>query len=191
MEPTPSASDVPVPNRDPSWDEAFVRVESYLRAYGMESRVFLNHVTAAIIQDARANSEGRPESPVTKAMDLTQSRIGAWFGQSGREIDWSNERMRTQARLALIVADLPGRWSGCFLSPEPIPQDLAAALASFHILAGPELKVSAMAPEPLEFGILEPGEALLRPRKIWFPARAMVSWFLIFGFFSIAWAASH
>lgn len=177
---------------EPDWDEAFLRVQSYLRAYGMESPVLLSEVTAGIIQEARARSqEGAPGSPVALAMDLTQSRIGAWFAQSGQDIDWSNERMRAQGRLALIVADLPGRWRHYFLSPNPLPSDLGEAMKSFQILPGPELRLSGMAPEPLEFGLLEPGDNRLPARRFWVPARVMVSWLLIFGFFGIAWAASH
>lgn len=124
-------------------------------------------------------------------MDITQSRIGAWISRSGQEIDWTNERTRAQGRLALIVADMPGRWPNQFLSPEPFPEDLAAALASFRILPAPGMRLSNMAPEPLEFGILEPGDPRLKTRRIWVPMRAVVPWLLIFGFFGVAWASSH
>jgi hypothetical protein len=181
-----------VPRADPAWDEAFLRVEGYLSAYGLESHVLLNQVTAAIIQEARSRLEsGIAGSPLGIAMEITQSRIGAWLSRSGQEIDWTNERMRAQGRLALIIADLPGRWPNQFLSPDPFPEDLAAALASFRILPGPGMRVSNMAPEPLEFGILEPGDPRLKTRPIWVPMRAVVPWLLIFGFFGVAWASSH
>jgi hypothetical protein len=175
-----------------SWDEAFLRVEGYLRAYGLESHVLLNSITASIIQEARDRAQkGTPGDPVGIAMGVTHSRIGTWFAQSGHDVDWDNEHTRAKGRLALIIADVPGRWSNYFLSPDPIPPELAGAMASFQILPGPEMKLSNMAPEPLEFGLLEPGDPRLRTRRIFLPMRVVVPWLLIFGFFGVAWASSH
>jgi hypothetical protein len=182
------------PNVNPGseWDEAFLRVESYLRAHGMESPVVLNNTAADIVREARERSQnGSPGEPVALAMDVTHSRIGSWFAQSGWPIDWKNERMRAQGRLALIIADLPGRWAQCFLSADPVPAEFAESMASFQILPGPEMRLSNMAPEPLEFSLLDPGDPRLRSRRIWIPVRAGVSWLLISGLFGVAWAATH
>jgi hypothetical protein len=177
---------------DPSWDEAIVRVQSYLRAYGMESPILLNEVSSSIIQEARdALRDGAPGDPVGTAMRITQARIGAWFARSGRPCDWLNERDRAQGRLALVVADLPGRWRQSFLSPNPLPSELASALNAVEVLPGPEVTFSNMAPEPLEFGILDAGDGRVPSKRFWLPARLIFSWLLIFGFFGIAWAASH
>jgi hypothetical protein len=179
-------------DNEPSWDEAFVRVESYLQAYGLTSRMLLNQITAAIIDEARAKVQTEPDAdPVRIAMELTQSRIGAWLAQSGQQVDWTNEKVRAQARLALIIADLPGRWPNQFLSSDPFPAELAAAITSSQILPAPGMHVSNMAPEPLEFGLLEPGDPRLQSKRIWIPMRAVVPWLLIFGFFGVAWASSH
>lgn len=192
MPSTATTADPTLPAADPAWDEAFLRVESYLRAYGLESRVLLNQATAAIIEEARTKAAaGQHDDPVTLAMEVTQDRIGAWIAQSGQPIDWTNERIRAQARLALIIADLPGRWPNQFLSSDPFPPELAAAITSSQILPAPGMKVSNMAPEPLEFGLLEPGDPRIQSKRIWIPMRAVVPWLLIFGFFGVAWASSH
>ena len=176
----------------PAWDEAFLRVESYLRTYGLESHVLLHQVTASIIEEARAKAQGgAPENPVELAMNATQSRIGAWMARSGQPADWSSDRVRAQGRLALIVADLPSRWPNSFLSSEPFPADLAEAMSSAQVLPAPGMRVSNMAPEPLEFGLLEPGDPRIQSKRIWIPIRAVVPWLLIFGFFGVAWASSH
>ncbi|HEY1793958.1 MAG TPA: hypothetical protein VGG34_13665 [Opitutaceae bacterium] len=184
-EPSPSTA-------DPAWDEAFLRTESYLRAYGLESAVLLNELTAAIIQEARQRAQETPGAePVALALEAAHARIGAWFARSGGHCDWANDGSRLQGRLALIVADLPGRWSNAFLSPDPLPAALAEAMSSFQILPSPELRLANMAPEPLEFALLEPLDRRLPGRRFWKPARAAVTWLLIFGFFGIAWAKSH
>jgi hypothetical protein len=189
---SPATEEPPIQKADPAWDEAFLRVESYLRAYGLESRVQLNQVTALIIDEARQRLEaGGAGDPVRVAMDITHSHIGAWFVKAGHDLDWSDERIRVQGRLALVIADLPGRWANYFLGPGPVPAALAAAMGSFQVLPGPEVRLSKMTPETLEFGLLEPGDTRLPSRRVWPPMRAMASWFLIFGLLGVTWAASH
>jgi hypothetical protein len=166
-------------------------VESYLRAYGLESAVLLNRVTSEIIAVARSSvSESLSQEPVTVALNVTQARIGAWFSRAARSVDWTDDQVRAQGRLALIVTEMPGRWADFFLSDEPVPVDLSAAMAEFQMLPGPELRLSGMVPEPLEFGF-ESGDERLPARKFWMPLRALVSWLLIFGVFGVTWTASH
>ena len=185
-------SDAQAVTADPAWDEAFLRIGSYLRAHGLESRVLLNQATSEIIREALALVfNGHTGAPVTLALQLTHQRIGDWYAQTGQGIDWTNERMRAQGRLALINADLPGRWPYSFLSSDPVPADLATAIASFQLLPAPELYLSTMPPAPLEFGFHEPGDHFDLSRRMWLPARTLVSWLLIFGFFGMTWAASH
>jgi hypothetical protein len=177
---------------DVAWDEAFLRVEGYLRSYGLESHVVLNQITYSIIAEAQACAhDANAPDPVALAMEVTHSRIGAWFARSGHPIDWSDGRSRAQSRLALIIADAPGRWANSFLSQDPLPEELVAAMASFQMLPAPDIRQSGMAPEPLEFGLLEPGDPRLRSKRIWIPMRVAVPWLLIFGFFGVAWASSH
>jgi hypothetical protein len=177
----------------PLWDEAFLRVESYLRAFGLESRVRLNQISSEIIKDARAHSltEGASEPPVALAMRLTYERVGDWLARTGLELDWTNERTLAEGRLALILADLPGRWADFFLCHAPLPADLVASIASSQLLPSPELRLSNMPPAPLEFGRLEsedPGMQSIRTVSF---SRAIVWWVFILGCFSVAWAASH
>ena len=192
MESTTIAAEPPAKAADQAWDEAYLRVQSYLRAYGLDSVVALNDVTSSVIREARERSAaGAPGEPVALALEVTHSRISAWFAKSGGECDWSDDRMRLQGRLALIAADLPGRYANSFLSADPLPASLAGEMSSFQILPGPEVRLTNMAPEPLEFAFLEPSDPRLGRGRFWRPARAMLSWLLIFGFFGIAWAASH
>jgi hypothetical protein len=191
MESALQVDDVPIGPADPAWDEAYLRVQSYLRAYGLESPVLLSQATSSIIEEARSKATSTQAEPVELAMEVTHFRIGAWFAQAGCPIDPGDLQIRMQVRLALIIVDVPRRWANHFLSPDPIPANLAAAMTSFRILPGPEMRTSGMAPEPLEFGILEPGDSRLPNRRLWVPVRVVASWLLIFGLFGFAWAATH
>ena len=176
----------------PAWDEAFLRVESYLRAHHLESRVLLNQIATEIIQDARnralANSN---EEPVVAAMHATHARIGSWFSRFGDSGDWSDERVRARGRLALVLEDLPGRRPNCFLSNEPVPADLTTALAAGVLKPAPELHLSNMPPAPLEFGFDDPTEPSFPNKGGWSTVREAAGWLAIVGLYGAAWAASH
>mgnify|MGYP001554116272 FL=1 len=169
-----------------------MRVESYLRAHHLESRVLLNELAHGIILEARQRAVEMPgEPPVEVAMRVTHEKIGAWFEKAGQAGDWSNERVRAHGRLALVIADLPGRWSHQFLSSDPVPPELAAALSSATLRPGPELRFSNMPPAPLKFGFDDSGGPDSKARGGWMLVRAAGWWVGAVGLFGVAWAASH
>jgi hypothetical protein len=175
-----------------TWDEAFLRVESYLRAYGLESRVRLNQITSEIIQQAREQwSDDDTEAPVTIALNLARARVDAWLLSINPVAEPNYEQSAADARVALILADLPGRWSDCLLSACPLPEALRARLNSTPVLPTPELRVSNMPPAPLEFGNGEPAEPGLGAWRTSIFSRAALTWVFILGLFSAAWAATH
>ena len=177
---------------DQAWDEALSRVEGYLRAHHLESRWLLTQLAATIIAEARAGAPRRAaEEPVAIAMRVTHARIGAWLARAGDESGWAHERDRAHGRLALVIANLPGRWSDYFLSAEPVPRELAAAMASFQFQPGPELRFSNMPPAPLEFGFDEAGDPQAGRHGAWLLVRAASSWLIVVGLIGVAWAASH
>src|SRR4051812_16047347 len=101
-----------------AWDEAFRRVESYLRAHGVESRVQLNALTTEIIGAAQSAAVARADAePVTLAMGEANARIKAWFERLfGPANGEDEERFQARGRLALITAEIPRRWPQHFLS---------------------------------------------------------------------------
>ena len=175
-----------------AWDEAFLRVESYLHAHHLESRVLLNQLASDIIREARERVNGNLSlEPVATAMAITHERIGTWLTAAGILGDWSEEKVRARGRLALVLADLPGRWANYFLSPGPLPAPLVSALTSGVLRPGPELRLSNMAPAPLEFGFEETGQARSREGKAAAVFRAAAGWLAIIGLYGAAWAAAH
>ena len=177
---------------DPAWDEAFLRVESYLRAHHLESRVRLNQLATEIIREAHEWSLEHPGvEPVTAAMTVAHLRIGAWLAHAGYPGDCSDERVRVRGRLALVLADVPGRWAKYFFSSEPVPRELAEALASGVFRPGPELKFSNMPPAPLEFGFDDWDDSRVFQKVGWQVLRAAAWWLPIVGLVVVAWTASH
>ena len=188
---TTSSAPLPLP-LEAEWDEAFLRVESYLHAHHLESRVLLNQLSADIIREARERALANPrEKPVEAAMRVTHARIGTWFARAGYAGDWSNERVRAGGRLALVLADLSGRWSNSFLSSEPTPPEFVAALTSGVLQSGPELSFTNMAAVPLEFSFDAPDNPNGLKEGLLSGARAAAGWLAIVGLYGAAWAASH
>jgi hypothetical protein len=182
----------PAEPNDAAWDEAFLRVESYLRAHHIEGRVQLNRLATEIIAEARAAAEKNPaaaEAPVGAALRVTHARIGAWLARAGLAADWSSDRARARGRLALLLADLPGRWPAWFLHDAPPPPELAAALASGRLQPGPGVRRSNMPPAPLEFGF-DAGPRAPRVR-VWPWLSAATPWLCLVGAYGLAWAASR
>jgi hypothetical protein len=176
----------------PTWDEAFLRVESYLRAYGLESRVRLNQITSEVIQEAQAYWRGGAEpSPITLSMQLARDRIDAWLAKIELAPEPTGEKTGADARVALILADLPGRWASYFLSAHALPEEFVNSLNSTRVLPTPEMRISNMPPAPLEF---VGAESAIPERSAWSSSafsKAALGWIFILGFFSAAWAASH
>jgi hypothetical protein len=169
-----------------------LRVESYLRAHHLESRMRLNQVTIDIIREAGEGALADPrEDPVAAAMRVTHARIGAWFARAGKTGDWSDERVRAGGRLALVLADLPAGRANGFLSAGPVPPELASALASGVLRSGPELRFSNMAAAPLEFSLADPDDPDSPRKSGWAGMRAAAGWLAIVGIYGAAWAASH
>ncbi|WP_221030597.1 hypothetical protein [Actomonas aquatica] len=149
--PTPAPVSVPPARSVDDWEEAFARVESYLRAHRLERRSRLTELTAVLV--GRAQRCICPhETPVAAAMQVADHHINDWIervvGSSASESDLA----RGRARLALEIADVPERWPDAFLDSGPIPEDLQQAMRAAYLSAGPELKFSNMAPRPIDLG---------------------------------------
>ena len=206
------AAPIPLPavdsdGLDPAWDEAFLRVESYLRAHQIESRLVLNRLTVEIIRAARESagaagpdavaaaggSAGARPDPVSLAMREAARRTTAWFARVlGDAADPEDERLGTRGRVALVMADVPARWPRHFLAETPPPPDLVEAMRAAYIEAGPELELSRMVPRPIDFGpIANVADEAWRTFKRWPLLRAVFGWLLFLGLLAVVWFATH
>lgn len=174
------------------WDEAFLRVESYLRAHHIESRVLLNRLTTDILAAARRLAMKQPEeAPVSLAMRIAQARIGEWLVQALGEGDWADERFRARGRLALLLSEIPLQYPERFLASEELPKETKARLTHARLVPGPDVRLVSMTSAPLEFPLTEAVEEKWTTfnRSTFF--RASMSWLLIGTFAGVLWAATR
>lgn len=138
---------------DPAWDEAFMRVESYLRAHQVESRILLNRLTVEIIRAARDRVAEEPRlAPLAAAMNEANARLGAWFTQLLGEEFGRRQRLGPRGRLALVLAEVSQRWPQHFLDVETAPPEMIEAMRASYIEVGPEMRFTNMAPRPIDLG---------------------------------------
>jgi len=143
------------------WDEAFEKVENYLRACRVASRLHRARLTAAILQGAIEKRAHAAEGDAlarthlaTVAIDEARRLIIAWM--SGLFPPRSDDRPYTLSEgfLALYLCDAPMRWPNAFLNPQLSPPGFAETLHARLVKTGPELEVSSMVPRPLDRGLI-------------------------------------
>ncbi len=180
----------------PEWDEAFLRVESYLRAHQIESRLVLNRLALEIVREARvasATPAGAGVVPVELAMREAERRTGAWFARVlGDAAELDDERAGARGRIALVMADVPARWPQHFLAETPPPPELVEAMRTAYIEAGPELELTRMVPRPIDFGpIANVADEAWKTFARWPVLRAVFGWAFFVGLLAAAWFATH
>ena len=185
----PPISTVPV---TAEWDEAFLRVESYLRAHHIESRVLINRLTNEIMTAARTLAARHPEEPpVTVAIQVAHARIGEWLTRALGEGDWTDERFRARGRLALLLVDVPRRDPESFLSPDKLPAEIRAQMSTARLHAGPELKLTSMPSAELQFPLSDAVEEKWETFSRSTVFRAAASWLVFAALLSAAWLSTR
>ncbi len=158
-----------------AWDEATERVMAYftrLEIGGSEHRA---REALEIVERARARCAADISlHPVEAAMTEAAEALQTWYGGvlPGSTVETG------------IVASLAtgaGRgWPDAVLSDTP-PADLAAKLAGASVSAGPELALSSMAAQDMNFGAMETLAQETWQKFNWAPVlRAAAIWTVIF-----------
>jgi hypothetical protein len=182
-------STVPLEQR---WDDAFLRVESYLHAHGIQSPLVVSRIAGQVMAEARRVAATVAEPPpVTLAMAALQNAMTTWYREIFSEPETSDEAIRSKGRLALVMTRQKSGWAQQFLEADLIQPRLAAGLRGAQLHPGPEVKFTNMPPAPLEF-MINPREQSDSPSTRRQGLLQMAAlWILILGGIGAAWAASH
>lgn len=141
------------------WEDAYAAVEAYLAALHIRNRLLVAELVRGILWRASERRANEPESTARKlAMEEMLSEIGEW---TERVLDEPlvDRRLAARGRLALLLAGMPDRWQGVFLTPEPWPEEFVAAMRSSYLAAGPQFAELTMVPKPLELNVIGSGAA--------------------------------
>jgi hypothetical protein len=136
------------------WNAAYAKVESYFHALRVRNKVLLGRLVIYVLKRAMLRASKESQHSVTEiAAEEMDSVVTEWFGQVLQESPAGTDHMlSTRGRLALLIADMPGKWQDQFLRPGPWPEEFVKAMRDAYLRAGPDFQLSKMAPRPLDLG---------------------------------------
>ena len=141
------------------WEEAYAAVEAYLQALRLRNRLLVAELVRGILWRASARRVDEPEKPARfLAMEEALSEVAEWT-QDVLDVPLENRRLAARGRLALLLAGMPGKWQGTFLTPAPWPPEFVDAMKKSYLAAGPQFAELTMVPKPLEFNAIGSGAA--------------------------------
>lgn len=141
------------------WEEAYAAVEAYLQALRLRNRLLVAELVRGILWRASARRVDEPEKPARLlAMEEALAEIADWT-QDVLDVPLENRRLAARGRLALLLAGMPDKWQGVFLTPAPWPPAFVEAMKKSYLAAGPRFHALTMVPKPLELNAIGSGAA--------------------------------
>ncbi|HUD83093.1 MAG TPA: hypothetical protein VMQ67_06300 [Candidatus Saccharimonadales bacterium] len=135
------------------WNAAYSKVESYFHALRVRNKVLLGQLVALVLERAMQRSGDEPQRSATElAVEEMDRLVNEWFAQVLQAPPAGAEMLSTRGRLALLLADMPGRWQDQFLRPGPWPNEFVVAMRENYLRAGPDFQLAKMTPRPLDLG---------------------------------------
>jgi hypothetical protein len=128
-------------------------VESYFHALRVRNKVLLGQLVALVLERAMQRSGDEPLRSATElGVEEMDRLVNEWFAQVLQAPPAGAEMLSTRGRLALLLADMPGRWQDQFLRPGPWPNEFVVAMRENYLRAGPDFQLVKMTPRPLDLG---------------------------------------
>lgn len=141
------------------WEEAYAAVEAYLQALRLRNRLLVAELVRGILWRASARRADEPEKPARLlAMEEALTEVAEWT-QDVLDVPLENRRLAARGRLALLLAGMPDKWQGVFLTPAPWPPAFVEAMKKSYLAAGPRFAALTMVPKPLELNAIGSGAA--------------------------------
>ena len=165
------------------WNAAYVKVENYFHALRIRNKPLLGHLVLRVLERARQRAPAEPQRSATEiAAEEMDRLVTDWFAEVLQLSPTNADQMlTTRGRLALLLADMPGRWQEQFLRPGPWPDEFIVAMRENFLLAGPDFQLSKMTPRLLDLGPITTLTNLGR-----FPYVRMIAAWIFFGLLLVA-----
>jgi hypothetical protein len=136
------------------WNAAYEKVENYFHALRVRNKALLGQLVLRVLERAARRAPAEPDHSATQLAAEEMDRIVIeWFAEVLQEPPTNADQMlSTRGRLALLLADMPGRWQDQFLRPGPWPKEFISAMRETYLRAGPDFQLSKMTPRPFDLG---------------------------------------
>jgi hypothetical protein len=131
-------------------------VESYFHARRIRNKPLLGELVLCVLERAQRRAPAELNSSATQLAAEEMDRIVTeWFSEVLQSPPTkADNTLSTRGRLALLIADMPGKWQDQFLRPGPWPKEFTSAMRETFLRAGPDFQISKMTPRPLDLGPL-------------------------------------
>src|SRR5277367_425858 len=138
------------------WNAAYAKVESYFHALRIRNKPLLGELVLRVLERAQRRAPAEPERSATQlAAEEMDHIVTEWFSEVLQSPPTKTDQtLSTRGRLALLLADMPGRWQEQFLRPPPWPEKFTSAMRETFLRAGPDFQLSKMTPRTLDLGPL-------------------------------------
>ena len=136
------------------WNAAYEKVENYFHALRIRNKALLGQLVLRVLERAAQRAPVEPERSATQLAAEEMDRIVTeWFAEvlQGPPTN-ADQMLSTRGRLALLLADMPGKWQEQFLRPGPWPEEFISAMRETYLRAGPDFQLSKMTPRPFDLG---------------------------------------
>ena len=136
------------------WNAAYAKVENYFHALRIRNKALLGQLVLRVLERAQRRAPGEPgRSATLLAAEEMERLVNEWFSEVLQSPPTkADSTLSTRGRLALLLADMPGRWQEQFLRPGPWPEEFTSAMRETFLRAGPDFQLSKMTPRPLDLG---------------------------------------
>ena len=136
------------------WNAAYVKVENYFHALRIRNKPLLGQLVLRVLERAQRRAPAELARSATEiAAEEMDRLVTSWFAEVLQASPTGTDQMlSTRGRLALLLADMPGKWQDQFLRPGPWPDEFVAAMRESFFRAGPDFQLSKMTPRPLDLG---------------------------------------
>jgi hypothetical protein len=136
------------------WNAAYVKVENYFHALRIRNKALLGQLVLRVLERAQHRAPAEPHRSATQlAAEEMDRLVTEWFSEVLQSPPTkADQTLSTRGRLALLLADMPGKWQEQFLRPGPWPAEFTNAMREAFLRAGPDFQISKMTPRPLDLG---------------------------------------
>ena len=136
------------------WNAAYIKVENYFHALRVRNKVLLGQLVLRVLDRAMHRAPAEPDRSATQiAAEEMDHLVTEWFGEVLQSPSTKDgQTLSTRGRLALLLADMPGKWQEQFLRPGPWPEEFTTAMREAFLRAGPDFQLSKMTPRSLDLG---------------------------------------
>lgn len=134
-------------------NDAAEAISNYLDALRLSDPTVRESVTARVLERV---AETNGDATVLLATRELDRMMNDWFAEVFQEPQPIEDvaQLSARGRLALLLADFPGRWQAQFLQPAPWPPEFVGAMRESYLHTRPDDHLSDMQPEPIDLGAI-------------------------------------